>query len=141
MDPRLLNYLSNNWVCTLSVITPDGFPHSSTMHYAHIDEPLTLYFSSDRSSRKCLSLLNGDLVKASVVIGFSDEEGKTLQMDGEVKLLREESVIAKAKETLFTKHPESNEFESDPNTVYLEFSPKWFRYTDYNTDNPTFISG
>ncbi len=78
MNPEVLGFLGMHKVCSLSIVLPDGSPHGAALHFSHIVEPLTFYFSTEKGSRKCQGLLNGEVGKASVVVGFSEEEWKTL---------------------------------------------------------------
>jgi len=66
------------------------------------------------------------------VIGFSKEEFVTLQFHGEAKLIKDEGNL---KEVYFAKYPNVREYEKDDDAVFLKFSPNWFRYTDYKTDD------
>ena len=65
--------------------------------------------------------------------GFSEEEFVTLQFHGEAKLIKDEGNL---KEVYFAKYPNVREYEKDDDTVFLKFSPHWFRNTDYKTDDP-----
>ncbi len=119
---------------------PDSTPHAAAVHYSHIGSPLVFYFSTDNTSRKCQGLLNGETVKAAVVIGFSEEEWATMQMEGKVNLVTDNQELLKAQQTHYDKHPNSAKYKDEPETVFLVFTPTWWRYTDYNTDPETLIS-
>lgn len=139
MDKQVLDFLSLHRVSSLSVMLPSGYPHAAALHYSHSESPLKLFFSTENTSYKCQGLLDGEKVKASVVIGFSEEEWKTIQMDGEVRIISDKSELASVQERHYAKHPNSAKFKDDPATVFLEFVPSWTRYTDYNTDPVTII--
>lgn len=136
-NQTILDFLSKQRVCSLSTLLKDGSPHASALHYSHRDEPLTLYFSIENTSKKCENLLDGKISRASAVVGFSEEEWITLQMDGEVKAILSEEELKRAKSTHYPKHPDSQQYEHDLETLFLAFTPSWWRYTDYNTDPPT----
>lgn len=139
MDKKVLDFLNKERVCALTVILPDGIPHSATMHFSLTEEPLRIIFSTDNASKKYEALKDG-YAKASVLIGFSEEEWITFQAEGELKELIGEEEIKKAKEIHYAKIPSSKEFENEPGTIFLEFSPSFWKYTDFNSKPPFTIS-
>lgn len=140
MDSKILGFLTKHRVCSLTTLLPDGSPHAAALHYSHKDSPLTLFFSTENTSKKCQALLGGKSTKASVVVGFSEEEWITFQMDGEVKAILEPEELKEAKTIHYPKHPDSKQYENAPETLFLSFMPHWWRYTDYNTDPPSILS-
>lgn len=82
MNPKILAFLTKNRVCSLTTLLKNGSPHAAALHYSHQNNPLELYFSTEKHSRKCEALLNGRSSGAAVVIGLSEEEWITLQLDG-----------------------------------------------------------
>ena len=85
MNQKILDFITNHRVCSLTTILPDGSPHSAAMHYSHSVDPLTFYFSSDNESKKFQGLVKNNTGKASMIIGFSEEEWLTLQYKWMVK--------------------------------------------------------
>lgn len=140
MDSQVLEFLSKNGICSLTVTLPDGQPHSAALHFSHKNDPLTLFFSTENTSKKTEGLLKGEIQKGSVVIGFSEEEWITLQMDGEVKAILHKEELEEAKKIHYVRHPDSKQYENEPSTIFLSFTPDWWRFTDYNTDPPIILS-
>lgn len=140
MNKKALDLLAMQRVCSLSILLPDGTPHAAALHYSHRIKPLTLFFSTDNTSKKAQGLMDGKNKKASVVIGFSEEEWKTIQMDGTVKAILDRNELEEAKEIHYAKNPNSKQFENDPTNLLLSFTPLWWRYTDYNTEPPTIVN-
>ena len=140
MDKKVLKFLGEQRVCGLSVLLPNGIPHSAAMHFSFIIDPLRLFFSADVEQRKSLQLKKSGSTKSSVVIGFNEEEWKTLQLDGEIRWVRGKRKIESIKKVHYKKNPTSKKFENEPGTIFLEFIPKWWRYTDFNTDPITILS-
>lgn len=138
MDDRISHYLTSQKVCSLSNLLPDGSVHGAALHFSHSEEPLQLYFSVENSSRKCAGLLNGESVQAAVVVGFSEEEWLSLQLDGELQAVSDSEQLAKIQEIHYSKHPNSAKYKDEPETLFLLFTPKWWRYTDFKSD-PWFI--
>ncbi len=131
MDEKVLDFLGKHRVCSLTTLLKDGSPHAAAMHYSHSVSPFEIYIQTENTSRKCQALLKGKSVGASVVIGFSEEEFKTLQMDGEVKAVKDKKELAKIHKIHYAKHPEAKKWKDDPATLFLTFTPKWWRYTEY----------
>jgi general stress protein 26 len=140
MDKKILGFLSKHRVCSLSTMLPDGTPHAAALHFSHQNGPLEFYFSTESTSRKCKGLLKGEIVKGSVVVGFSEKEWITLQMDGEVVSIEDKDELAKVHKIHYLKHPTSEKYKDEPETIFLKFIPKWYRYTDYNTEPLTLLS-
>lgn len=140
MDQNVLKYLDSHNIAVLTTLLPDGSPHSASLHYSHNSNPFEIYFSTERTSRKCKGLLNGEVVKASLVVGFSEEEWITVQMDGEVTTVTGKDELVSLHKVHYAKHPGSEEYKENPDSVFLKFTPYWWRYTDYNTKPVTTIS-
>ena len=139
MDSKIIAFLTSHRVCSLTTLLLEGSPHGAALHYSHQEDPLLLYFSTENTSRKVEALLNGKSAKASVVIGFSEEEWITLQMDGEVTVVNNDQ-LKEVHKIHYAKHPDSAKYKDDPETIFLAFTPTWWRYTDYNTTPLTILS-
>ena len=140
MDQKILDYLKTQRVSCLAVSLQDGSPHAATLHFSHTESPLAIYFSTENTSKKCEGLLTGEEQRASCVFGFSEEDFRTLQMDGRVHMVTDVNELAKIKQIHYAKHPSAKKYENAPETVFLKFIPSWFRYTDYNVTPPAIIS-
>lgn len=140
MDTRLLDFLNSHRVCVITTLLEDGSPHSAAMHYSHSIDPLVIYISTDQGSRKMQALDAQTKGSSSMVIGISEDEWISLQMSGTVHVVVDEEELAKAKEAHYPKHPNSQKYEDDPGTVFLAFTPTWWRYTDFNVKPPLKLS-
>ncbi|MBX4205760.1 pyridoxamine 5'-phosphate oxidase family protein, partial [Candidatus Microgenomates bacterium] len=90
MDKRILNYLDTQKISCLTTLLKDGSPHSATMHYAYTSDPFEFVFFTKTDSRKCSNLKFNETSPASLVIGFSEEEFKELQLEGKVEKIKRE---------------------------------------------------
>lgn len=140
MTKEILDFISKHRVCSLTTLLADGSPHAAALHYSHSENPLLFYFSTENTSKKCEGLLQGETVKGSIVIGFSEEEWITLQIDGEVKTITDETELDRVQKIHYSKHPNSAKYKDAPETIFLSFAPSWWRYTDYNTEPATILS-
>lgn len=139
MNQTVKAFLESERVGSLTILLPDGMLHSAAMHYSINEEPFLIYFSTDITSRKGGKVAN-EPTQASFVIGFSEEEWKTLQISGEIRLATDDEVTS-IKDVHYSKNPSSKKFESDPNTVFLVLKPGWWRYTDFMKDPLEKIEG
>ncbi len=130
MQQEILDFLDKESVCSLTVII-DDMPLSSSMHYSYNFEnnELKLFFSTESTTKKASFLNNSESTNSSVVLGFSEVEWKTLQLTGELKQVSSEN-LQKVKDIHYAKHPESKVYENEPNTVFLEFIPSWYKYSN-----------
>jgi general stress protein 26 len=136
MDQNVRTFLDRNRVGALSLPIGENILHSAALHYSYQTEPFEIYFSTDITSRKCRLLKETTQQPASLVIGLSEEDWDTLQLEGTVQLITDKAIINQVKAIHYPKHPNSQKFESDPNTVFLVFRPTWWRYTDFKIKPP-----
>ncbi len=138
MNPKIIEYIRKERICVLSVVQADGTSHSATVHFSHEENPLSLFIQTSNTSEKAKPFLKGETSKASMVIGFSEQEWLTLQMKGDMKIITDPEALEKAFKTHYKKHPEA-EKRKGPDTVILQFTPTWLRYTDFTTRPKTVI--
>lgn len=124
MDQKALDLLKNSRTCVLSVCLSDGGCHGATMHFSIQENPLVVYIQTENNSIKCKKLPT----KASVVVGFSEETMQTLQMDGDLHQITD---LEKVYKVHYAKNPSAEKYKNDPGTVFLVFTPTWWRYSDY----------
>ncbi len=140
MNDEVLNFLKVERISVLTVLMPDGSLHSASLHFSFDNNSSpVIYFSTDKDSRKCEFLKNSKSTKGSFVIGFSETDWKTLQIDGEVFLVEGDEILA-AKKVHYEKNPGSKKFENDPATTFLKLVPSWWRYSDLSIHPPKIIS-
>jgi general stress protein 26 len=135
MDAKILSFIQKHRISCLSVAMTDETVHGATIHYSHIEEPkLQFFFNTKKESRKAEPSGKKSYAHSAVVIGFSEEEWVELQMSGDVRTLTDKEEIEIAKQTHFTKYPTYKKYEDDPQRVFLCFTPKWWRYTEFKAE-------
>ena len=132
MKPEILEYLKTQRVGVLAVEMLDGSPHGATIHFAHTEDPLVFYFETSKTYRKSEPILSKESVRESFVVGTDPNDMKTLQLDGDVRLVSE-SEKEKFKEVYFGKFPEKLAKSYGVEQVYFTFTPTWWRFTDWTT--------
>lgn len=124
MIKDVLDYLNTQRVCVLAVEMPDGSPHAATVHFAFDEESDTFIIMTNPAYRKHEALVKG-VARASMVIGTSEDDMKTFQLDGEVSLSGSE----KLQGIYLDKFPKAAHiFKKD---VLFTFAPTWWRFTDW----------
>jgi general stress protein 26 len=132
MQKEILDYIDTQRVGVLAVEMLDGSPHGATVHFAHSDNPLVFYFETYRDYRKAEALYGKEKTRASLVIGSSESDMKTLQLDGVAELIKpEEKEIFDS--VYLGKFPEKKKKSQDPKFVFFKFTPTWWRFTDWTT--------
>jgi len=130
--PEALEYLKIQRVGVIAVEMMDGSPHGATVHYVNSENPLIFYFETNREYRKAEALLGREKSRATLVIGFSDEEAKTMQLDGFVELLKPEE--KEFFDTIyFDKFPEKKTKKYGGTPIFFKFTPTWWRYSNFKT--------
>jgi general stress protein 26 len=124
-------FLETHRVSVLSVGLTNGSIHGSALYYSFAAEPFHIFFSTLINTRKCSSLITGDTMKASVVIGFQEKEWVTFQAEGTVQIIQNGDYLKKVRTNHFKKFPENKGGEEDEMSVFLEFTPTWWRFSDF----------
>ena len=138
MDQKIIDFLDKERIAVLSVIQEDGCPHAASVHFSHDADPFRIYIQTSRTSKKAQPLLEGSISKAAMVVGFSEEEWVTVQMQGDIRILSDQTEADQAYMVHYKKSPDA-EKRRGPDTVILEFVPTWIRYTDFKTNPKTII--
>lgn len=125
-----MEFLGKHRIGVVTTLLKDKTPHSAAIHYAN-SENGEIYMMTGVTSKKCQALLEGEVGPASFVTGFSDEEWVSLQMDGEINTVTDKDELSQVHAIYFAKNPGPEKYKDDPDTVFLKFTPKWYRYTEF----------
>lgn len=82
----------------------------------------------------------GGNAKAAIVVGMNEQDFVSLQMRGDVRIVSDAQEIAHLCAAHYAKIPEAEKHKSS-SSIFLEFTPSWWRYTDFKTDPETVIEG
>ena len=125
---KVQSVLKANELGVLSTASLEGKPQSAVMAYAVKEDDHLIMFTGP-STRKIKNINQNQQVSV-VVGGFKDDP--CVQLDGQIKVL--EGLLAEqAKEYVLAVYPDWQSYFS-PNSVWLEVTPAWARYTDYSQD-------
>ena len=78
--------------------------------------------------------MGGQPGRASIVVGLSEEEWATLQMDGEIAIVGDKSELNKIYDIHYQKHPKAKQYRDLKDTIFLKFTPTWWRYTEFKPE-------
>jgi len=129
---EVFDYLKTQRVGVLAVEMPDGSPHGATLHFAHTENPLEFFFVTKDGSRKSRALSSKKVSSASFVVGTDEKDMRTLQLDGEVKIVNPED-HKMFEEVYFSKLPDKKGKFELSEVVTFTFIPTWWRFTDWTT--------
>ncbi len=129
MDQKILDFLKKERVCALTTLLSDGTPHASAMHFFLQENPFAIYFLTENDSRKFQRLGQTGSTKAAVLVGLSEEEMVSLQMEGDLKEEKDNAKVATLKKENLVKNPHHEKFYADPNHVFICFTPTWWRFS------------
>ncbi len=122
MNQQALDFLKTQRVGVLAVAMPDGSPHGATLHFAHTPDTLEFIFLTERTYRKFEPLRTKKETRASFVVGTSEEDMQTMQMDGILSEIHDMSET----QTYRAKFTEKDLSDLDENNdVFLVFKPTW----------------
>ena len=139
MNQLVSDILNKYRVGVISVLIENEEIHSATVHYSHSENSLKLYIQTSNSTLKAQPFLNGRTGKGAFVVGFSEEDWLTLQMHGDIEIVSELNELKEVYKVHYKKHPDAEKYKG-PKTIFLKFTPTWWRYTDFNTEPETIIN-
>lgn len=125
---EIIKFINDHKFMVISTKT-DDYPESAAIEYGN--DGLTFIFDTSDSSRKFQNIQKSP--KVSVVIGWDEQENKTVQYQGMAELLDGEE-LEHLKKAYFAKSPEAAKWQDTEGNVYIKVTPKWVRMTDLNTD-------
>ncbi len=130
MNQTIVDYLNTQRVAVLAIEMMDGSPHGATVHFAHSENPFVFYFETNRNYKKSEPLFGREKSRASLVIGTSETDMKTFQLDGLVERMTEEE-RPEFDAVYLAKFGEKKKKFEDAEYVFFKFTPSWWRYTDF----------
>ncbi len=136
MHPTAVGLLQKERACVLSVVLPDGSPHAAVVHYSQQIDPVTIFIQTYPTVKT--EAIKGGNTKAAIVVGLSEEDFVSLQMRGDISIISDPKELEHIQTVHYKKHPAAEKYKG-PHTIFLEFTPTWWRYTDFNTEPETII--
>ena len=138
MNPLAVDLLTKERVGVIAVVLADSSPHAATVHYSAQTDPVRIFIQTYPTIKVDAIKKSGGVVRAAMVVGMSETDFLTLQMRGQVRIVSELHQLEQIYAIHYRKHPEAEKYKS-PTTVFLEFTPTWWRYSDFKTEPETII--
>jgi len=127
---KVLDYLASHRFMTLATVTTESTPMVHTMAYAS-DGP-TVYFATDRRTRKILNISKNPEVAFSVDEDYPDATLiQGIQMEGRATILSGRAEIEKASELLLKKFPDMAKMPPELDPVFVKVDPGEGYFLDY----------
>ena len=139
MYAEVLYFLSRQHLAAVTIQLSDNTLYPSIMHVACGENPFRLFFLTTKASKKMTAVSDHAVCSAGVVLGFNEEEYTTLQMTGSIREVSEKEK-KEVKEIYLLKYPWKKSFSEKKESIFIEFLPSWWRYTDYATHPQTIYS-
>jgi general stress protein 26 len=123
----LYQYIHKRMIGVLATTNSKGNSEAAAMEFGDTKN-LKLIFNTLQSTRKYKNLKNNPHV--AFVIGW--EDWTTVQYEGIAAELKG-TKLAKYKKIMFAKNSQFQKWETLPNMAYFVVTPKWIRYSPYDT--------
>jgi uncharacterized protein YhbP (UPF0306 family) len=130
MDTQALEYLHSQRVGVLALETANGSVHGATVHFAANADATKFFFLTAPTSRKMEGFAAKPELQATFVVGSSEADMRTLQIDGTARLLHEDERAEFESVYIGTFDMKKEKFSTDTPFVLI---PTWWRFTDWTT--------
>ncbi len=137
--PQVKAFIQSQHAAVLAVPLPDNAVHAAAMLFSFDLNLAEFYFFTEAGSIKLRPLETRSTCNASLVIGTTEENKLTLQLSGILAKVEQFDTLEKIKIVHYARFPQSKAYEN-ATTVFLCFTPIWYRFTDYHTKPPQIIS-
>jgi general stress protein 26 len=122
------DFIKEHKLAVVSTVTSDFLPQSAVVGI-HVGDNSEIIFGTFKSSRKYLNLQKNPRV--ALVIGW--DKGKTVQYEGEVKVLQGNAVVEFEKAHM-GEMSSAAKYVPKEEAVFYKVTPKWISYTDVSQD-------
>lgn len=136
MDQKAIDLLNKDRICVLSVVIADGAPHAAVVHYSQTTDPVKLFIQTYPTVKVEAIKAKGASAKAAIAVGLDEGDFLELQMRGDVRIVTDPQDLEAIYKVHYAKLPFAEKYKS-ATTVFLEFTPTWWRYSDFNTEPET----
>ena len=129
---QILEFIKQSTLAVFSTADSSGKTQAGVMAVAVADD-WNIYLSTENNTRKVANLQTNP--QSTLV--FGGLQSPSVQADG-LSVIASGEEIEKCKNCILSIHPDTKDYLT-PTTVYIKFTPKWVKYSDYN-QNPPLIS-
>jgi general stress protein 26 len=127
---KIIDYLASHRKMALATLSPEGKPVVHTVEYA--SEGATVYFTTDKKTRKVQNILKNPTVAYSVDEDYDDwMKIQGVQMEARATVVSEKADIDKALGVYIKKFPFIASFPPNPDLVFIKVEPIEGFFLDY----------
>ena len=117
------SYLGSHSYLRLATVAGDGRPMAHTVGY--VSEGATVYFTTDRRTRKINNIINDARVAYAVDEDYTDwSQIQGVQMEGLAAVIDDESEIQRVMGLFMAKWPEMTELPADFEMALVRIAPE-----------------
>lgn len=127
---KISEYLSTHIFLRLATVSQEGKPMAHTL--AYVASGLTLYFFTNKNSRKSANMMNNPFI--SYVVDENNgniSQVKGVQIDGKASLVTDEEELNKVIELQVKKYPFMSKSKPSPDMCFFKLSPISGAFLDY----------
>lgn len=127
---KVLDYLGRHRFMRLGTVTTDSTPMVHTVGYA--SDGLTVYFATDRRTRKIFNISRNPEVAYSIDEDYADvTKIQGIQMEGRATILTARADIDKAMELLVRKFPHMTKMPPEVEGALVRVEPTFGYFLDF----------
>jgi general stress protein 26 len=120
---KISNYLTLHNYLNLGTVSPGGTPTVHTVGF--VSEGATVWFITDKTSRKATNIMNNPAVAFTVDEDYRDIAViQGVQMEGTASLVTEEADVQRVFGLIMSKFPQIRDLPENPNYVVFKIEPK-----------------
>ncbi|MFA5999768.1 MAG: pyridoxamine 5'-phosphate oxidase family protein [Candidatus Paceibacterota bacterium] len=133
MPKEVIDFIHSQWLSVLAVEMMDGSPHGATMHFVFNKDTSTFFLQTYNTFHKAQAILEREQSRASMVVGFNDNDRRTLQLDGTVQVLKTDTEKYIFEKLYFDKFPKKRGLAKDSKFLAFSFVPLKWHYTNWDS--------
>jgi general stress protein 26 len=126
---QVLEFIKSQTLAVLSTASPTGKAESAVMAIA-VTDTWDILMSTESNTRKVINLKTNPFT--SVLVG--GVASPSVQLDG-ITTIYSGSDAKPIKQQIIAIHPDTAPYLT-PTSVYIKFTPTWYRYSDFRVDPP-----
>ena len=133
LKDKICEYLATHYYLNLATVSPEGKTMAHTM--AYVSENATVYFATNKDTRKVRNITNNPDVAYTVDEDDPDWFGmQALQVEGKASIVTDEGDLRRIGEIMTAKFPITADMPPDPYTILIKVEPEVVYFLDYSVE-------
>jgi general stress protein 26 len=131
IEKEIIEYLTKKQFITLATCSSKGVP--ITHPIAHVTDGSTIYFVTDKTTRKVQNMIENKNVAYSTFDEIDEiNQIKSIQMEGQASIISEGAEYQKVWDKIVKKFPFMEKMPPNPNNVIVKITPIKCHFSDYS---------